>query len=159
MPIRVSTRGWPLKARFERMLDRRDPNECWPWLGYTDKDGYGTIAPTHGTLKKAHRVAYEMMIGPIPDAMGVLHTCDNPSCCNPLHLFIGTQADNDRDRDQKGRTQRGERHGNAKLTADAVRQIRTLRADGASQQGIADRFGVHQTAISSVLSGRTWGHV
>jgi hypothetical protein len=80
------------------LLPSRDPETCWEWQRSKDWNGYGL---THRGI--AHRLAYEAFVGPIPDGMLVLHTCDNPPCCNPAHLFLGTHFDNAADRDSKGR--------------------------------------------------------
>ena len=90
------------EARFwARVNTSGGPNTCWPWTGARLNRGYGQVyQPNHKLL--AHRVAWELECGPIPDGMSVLHQCDNPPCCNPAHLFLGTQADNISDRDQKG---------------------------------------------------------
>jgi hypothetical protein len=94
--------GLPLADRMLISVGRSEPNECWPWKGRVSSTGYGTIKHRGRTLK-AHRVAYEMANGPIPDGLVVMHICDNPPCCNPNHLRLGTVADNNNDRDQKGR--------------------------------------------------------
>ena len=106
----------PDSQRFWRQVARGEPGDCWRWLGGTRK-GYGRFK-LKGRMVTAHRHAYELEVGPIPDGLFVLHECDNPSCVNPRHLFLGTQLDNIRDRDKKGRhvACHGERHGEAKLT-------------------------------------------
>jgi hypothetical protein len=86
----------------------------------------------------------------------VLHKCDVPSCVNPDHLFLGTQADNMRDRDAKGRTAMGERGGGSKLTVSGVLEIRREIASGADQRGLARRHGIHYTTIRRIATGRTW---
>jgi hypothetical protein len=75
---------------------------CWEWTGYRTRDGYGSVKHA-GKMMKAHRVAYEAAYDPIPDGMIVCHKCDNPACCNPNHLWLGTDADNQRDMVAKGR--------------------------------------------------------
>jgi hypothetical protein len=136
----------------------KSENECWPWIGYKDKDGYGTFNPKSKILIKAHRFSWALSYGKIPDGMGVLHKCDNPSCCNPRHMFLGTPTDNDLDRDQKGRQARGERSGNSKLKESDIIEIRKLYDMGYSQEKISIQFGVSQTTISSIMTGRTWFH-
>jgi hypothetical protein len=99
-------RGYPprprptLRERLESGLPiDRDPAQCWEWQRSRSRQGYGRLGPR----VYAHRLAYEVFIGPIPDGLHVLHHCDNPPCCNPAHLWSGTVADNMRDRDAKGR--------------------------------------------------------
>lgn len=96
--------------------------------------------------------------GPIPDGMCVCHTCDVRKCVNPEHLFLGTQADNAKDRDLKGRGRapRGEQHGSAKLSNADVVSIRTFLILGEAQKDIAEFFGVTRQAVSSIKRGRTW---
>jgi hypothetical protein len=105
-------------------------------------------------------VAYALARGQAPDAsILVCHTCDNPPCCNPVHLFEGSPADNSHDRDAKGRQQRGERHSRARLTEADIRAIRAAYAEGASQQAIASRYGVTQVNISAIVRRKAWAHV
>jgi hypothetical protein len=97
----------PLRDRFEARTSRH-AGACWLWTGSRSAEGYGSIR-VDGKMRKAHRVAWELANGPIPAGAGahgtcVLHRCDNPSCVNPDHLFLGTNADNARDRQAKGRT-------------------------------------------------------
>ena len=107
----------------------------------------------------AHRVAYEIAHGPIPAGMQVCHHCDNPPCCRPSHLFLGTPKDNSLDAARKGRRPHGEGHAMAKLTEKDVREIRRLRAAGMHQWPIARRFGIAQTAVWAILARKTWRHV
>lgn len=95
----------PVVERLWLRVDRSDAEGCWPWTGAIDHKGYGAIqgpGPIHRVLK-THRVAYEAAHGPLGDGECVLHRCDNPRCCNPAHLFVGTIADNNRDMWSKGR--------------------------------------------------------
>lgn len=129
-------------------------------MGGKDKDGYGQIMKSASpTLwARAHRVSYEVFIGPIPDGVKVCHTCDNPPCVNPRHLFLGTQGDNMADKVSKGRARGGsmpgETHPGAHLS-DADRQrVRSL-AGVLSQRELARLFGVHQATIHRIISGKT----
>lgn len=152
----------PIENRFWPKVDVCGRDECWPWLASRHRQGYGQIGDSNGGLLRAHRVAWSLANGPAPEGMSVLHKCDNPPCCNPAHLFLGTQLDNVRDAIAKGRMRvvasLGERNGTAKLTDDAVRRIRSLRGSR-SQQKLAAEFGVSQRLISLVLRGEIWRHV
>jgi hypothetical protein len=148
----------PLKARLERRLDKT--GACWEWLGYRDADGYGSITFNKQPLR-THRVAYELANGPIPKGLQVCHTCDNPPCCNPAHLFLGDSLVNAKDRDSKGRgnVRRGVTHPCARLTEEQVRLIRALRAEGAPYKRLADTFGVTYRAVWNIANHVTWTHV
>jgi hypothetical protein len=150
-----SVRHLPLRQRFEAKL-RITPG-CWLWTAYRNSAGYGTIKSGR-TMEFAHRLAYEFYVGPIPPGLYVMHRCDNPSCANPDHLVLGSQLDNIRDMEGKGRARHinGERLPAAKLTEDDVRAI---RESAESDDGLAPRFGVSKFAIRDVRSGRTWKHV
>jgi len=94
----------PVAERFWEKVDIRDPDECWPWTKSCNPWGYGKFARVHGDIVPAHRMAWELTHGPIPDGLFVLHHCDNPPCCNPYKcLFLGTHQDNMRDMASKGR--------------------------------------------------------
>lgn len=129
-------------------------DECWIWTGPRVRGGYGRAG-----VNLAHRLAWERANGPIPEGLFVLHRCDNPPCCNPSHLFLGTHDDNMRDRDAKGRTLRGEATGAARLKAEDIPVIRRLASEGLSQRKIASSFGVSHTTIQDVLHHKRWQHV
>ena len=141
--------------RFWEKVDRS--GDCWLWTAGKDKDGYGIIN-VDGEVRKAHRLVIELQGSDVPSGMCVLHHCDTPSCVRPDHLYIGTMADNVRDRDSRERRAPpvGEKNGNAKLTADDVAKVRRVYASGFTQQTIADYFGVHQSTISNIVRGRNW---
>jgi hypothetical protein len=107
----------------------------------------------------AHRYAYELVFGPIGGQLRVLHRCDDPSCVNPAHLFLGTIAENNADRNAKNRQARGETNGRAKLSEKQVRRVRRLNAGGVGQERLARRFGVHPKTIFQIVHGRTWRYV
>jgi hypothetical protein len=133
-------------------------NGCWTWKGYKRPGGYGEayfgVRPNRERIL-AHRLAYEVTKGD-PGALLVCHTCDEPSCVNPEHLFLGTIQDNMDDRNRKGRQARGERNGPAKLTED---QVRAIRADPRMNTEIAKDYGVFETTVSTIKHRRTWKHV
>jgi hypothetical protein len=145
-----------VEARLWQRVDVGLPDQCWEWQGYRTPDGYGRLQRFRGRMELAHRVAWESVKGPIPDGMLVCHTCDNPPCVNPAHLFLGTHLDNARDKMAKGRWRWaplfGEASPSAKLTdaeVDAIRQ--EYAAGGVSQRALAARYGVHQVHISRLV--------
>lgn len=140
-------------------VNRSDSDECWVWAGPMDKDGYGMFR-AFGE-QRVHRAAWVNFNGPIPKGMQVLHRCDNPPCCNPGHLFLGTGADNMRDKASKGRCNPpyGERTSLAKLTGTQVIIIRTLHAEGWTQRSIAKIFGVGYRAINKIVLRQRWKHL
>lgn len=153
-------------ARFWSKVDRRSENECWIWRGYAQR--YGRIG-FRGRLQLAHRVAFQLARGEIPNDLHVLHRCDNTKCCNPSHLFLGTHQDNMSDKAAKGRCShaparapnppKGEASPRAKLTEEDVRAIRELRISGLTHRSISERFGVSRSAITLILAGKKWRHV
>lgn len=148
--------------RFWSKVDIRGEDDCWEWTAYLE-DGYGKIRIA-GKSVLAHRVAYELTKGPIPEGLCVCHRCDNRKCVNPRHLWLGTNADNVADREAKGRNRlpdcKGEAHGNAKLTAEDVLRIRELYDDGGyTQKEIARLFGIARTQVSRIVNGHHWRHV
>ena len=128
--------------------------ECWLWTGPKSL-GYGIVWMKYARVgliqMRAHRVAYNLFIGPIPDGLWVLHKCDNPPCVRPEHLFLGTPAENTADSIRKGR--RG--HG-AKLTPDQVREIRRADKRGIRRSIIAEKYGVCKGTISAIAQRRRW---
>jgi len=154
---------WPLRKASGPPEDRLrwhgwdiTSSGCWEWRGVRSGKGYGNVH-LDGKLRIAHRVAYEVWIGPIPEGLNVLHRCNNPPCINPAHLRAGTQADNMDDRALAGHY-KGE-HVKHKLDADKVRQIRTMREAGETYAQIASKFGVTEPTIGHIVRGRTWTHV
>jgi hypothetical protein len=110
-------------------------------------------------MRKAHRVAWELTHGPAAPELFVCHKCDNPPCCNPAHLFLGSPADNVVDMVRKGRNNalRGEQHKRAKLCRADVAEIRALYATGQyTQRQLGDAFGVSNGQVSSVVRGEAW---
>ena len=133
-----------------------EPNSgCWLWLGNVQKSGHGRLK-WHGRTTLAHRLSWELHRGPIPPGMLVCHTCDMGGCVNPDHLFIGTHADNHADRNRKGRQARGERGGQAKLTATDVIAI---RADPRRVAVIARAYGMGWSQIARIKKREWWKHL
>jgi len=170
--------------RFWEKVRIRSPEECWPWQAQKAPDGRGRFllgSRTDGSRRffLAHRIAWTIAKGPIPGRLYVCHHCDIPLCQNPRHLFLGTQADNMRDMQQKGRqgydkirgerngrhthperTARGERGGNAKLTDGRVREIRRRYAAGnTSLRFLAREYGIGQATVWYIVHRATWAHV
>lgn len=128
---------------------------CWIWTNGTNRAGYGVIV-TGGVRWLAHRLSWKVYNGEIPDGMIVCHRCDNPSCVNPNHLFLGTTKDNMDDMNKKGRHAKGESVKSAKLTES---QIDSIRAMTCSNIRIAKHFGVSRSCIDLIKNGKTWRHV
>jgi len=158
----------PLEERFWKYVEVRNPDECWPWVGKTRVKGYGSIGVggRKGRSMLAHRVSYILANGAIPDNPNewhgtvIMHTCDNPSCCNPAHLKAGTQSDNVRDMIAKGRCAgafpRGSKHPNSKLTEDDVTKILTSSLSGAE---MARRLGVNRATVNRIRRGDGWSQI
>lgn len=154
----------PLLDRFWEKIDKSEPNGCWLWMACRNTAGYGEINIVPGRHALAHRISYEIANGPIPEGANVLHECDNPPCCNPAHLFLGTQADNVKDMLEKGRENRtrnlrGEQTSWAQLNAAKVRAIRQRWAAGERQVDLAAEYGISQAAISLVTRRLNWTHI
>jgi hypothetical protein len=122
---------------------------CWLWDGAHTTNGYGELFTGKRTLY-AHRASYEIHFGPIPEGMHVCHKCDNPGCCNPTHLFLGTPADNANDKARKGRTNapRGNGNGRSKIRDEDLPALLRLRAAGLSQRLIGEVFGVKKQTVA-----------
>ena len=117
-----------------------------------------------GKLLKSHRIAWAVVNHKEPAELFVLHACDNPSCCNPKHLFLGTGADNSRDMVNKGRhdpgDQKGEVNGNAKLTECDVKEIRRLYASGKfTYKELAAKFDIHFATVGYIIQEKLWPHL
>lgn len=139
-------------ARFLAKVERRGPDECWPWTAGVDKDGYGRLKSSGKTLK-AHRIAFFLAHGRWPEPFGC-HSCDNPPCCNPEHVFEGSCQDNHSDMDRKGRRLNvtGASHGNTMLPDSAVLEIRAAAGRG-RRQDLADKFGISYGHVWAIQKG------
>lgn len=148
-----------IQERFEAKFVKSDG--CWEWTACKNRDGYGRFGFGGGNAH-AHRVAYQLYVGVIPDGLFVLHRCDNCGCVRPDHLFLGTNDDNMQDCKNKGRrvgTQTGEKNGNAKLTEEQVKTIRARSENGARNPELAIVFGVSCQAISHIICHRSWAKI
>ena len=152
----------PLSERFWEKAKTGSAEECWEWTASTYSNGYGHIGLGRGLGGAlAHRMAWVLTQGPIPDGQYVCHRCDNPRCVNPAHLFLGSQGDNMRDAKQKGRVSGGRMPGdknpNAKLSPSQVIAIRKRYAQrDVYQSCLAEEYGVSQAQISSICRGESW---
>lgn len=154
MPKRSTTES------FWKRLTKTDSG-CWEFSGCKSSDGYGRLI-FQGRKLSAHRLAYELTEGAIPDGMAICHKCDNPPCCNPDHLFLGTQADNVADRVAKGREgyRKGEKNGRAKLTDALVIDIRQkLSAGTRTKADIGREYCVSEVLIGMIARRKVWTHV
>jgi hypothetical protein len=142
--------------RFWSKVDKS--GECWIWKAAKGKDGYGLFNNKTGAHRvlRAHRVAYELAVGPIPNGLFVCHQCDNRLCVNPGHLFLGTPGDNTHDGVAKGRLNQGDQNPNAKLTSAEVIEIHDRCQNGESQRHLANKFQVSRPTICDIICGRTW---
>ena len=130
-------------------------DSCWNWTASL-RNTYGQFS-INGKPNYAHRLAYELTHGAIPSTLDILHSCDNRKCCNPAHLFPGTNLDNMRDKVKKGRQAKGESSGTAKITAAQVQSIRARYATGGiSQEKLGNEYGLHQTHIGRIVRGKNW---
>lgn len=146
-----------LKERLERKLKKQ--GSCLVWTGSTDRWGYGKIGSL-GKTKGTHVVAYELAKGPIPKGKQVRHSCDNPPCCNPAHLLLGTNRDNVNDRTERGRGARGSTHADAKLTEKQVKELREKWSTGKyTQKALGAEYGVKQSLVSQLVNRKVWKHI
>lgn len=156
-----------MRTEEDRFNDKYTVAEsgCWEWhAANRDKGEYGKFW-FRGSYCKAHRASYNMFVGPIPDGLCVLHRCDNRSCVNPSHLFVGTKKDNAADMIQKGRggqhknPPRDGRRKDSKLTEEAVLDIRRRCAAGESQGSVAKIYGVVQPTVFKIIHKERWAHI
>jgi len=145
-----------LAERFWSKVDKS--SDCWEWTASRLPAGYGRFSVNRKIIT-AHRAAYLLSCGAIPNGLHVLHKCDNPPCVNPDHLFLGTAKDNMRDKAAKGRQPIGENAYQAKLTDGDVRVIRGLVEAGCKQSHISEFFGICKQIVSDVVLYKTWKHV
>jgi hypothetical protein len=139
--------------RFWSKVEVRQPDECWPWTAAVNEHGYGVFRLRDGGRlnMKAHRMMWELCSGErLSSDVKLLHACDNPPCCNPAHLFKGTQLDNIADMVVKGRVAHGAMKPNTKLTDADVDSMCRRRALGETQSALATAFGVTQSRVSVI---------
>lgn len=153
---------WQDIKRFLKRVLILGGDDCWEWQGGRNNDGYGQFA-IKGKYVSAHRLALSLHLGrPLASGQGALHTCDNPRCCNPSHLFEGTQSDNMKDRSAKGRAKgaKGSRNSKSKLVESDVILIRQILArDSMSISQVCKRFKVTRETIIRVRDKKSWTHI
>ncbi len=147
-----------METRFWSFVDRRGPDECWPWKGRCSPSGYALFIVSHRE-QRASRVVYKISTGRDLGELLACHRCDNPACVNPAHIFPGTPTDNSQDAVRKGRQVRGVLSGKAVLDEAEVREIRRQVSSGEIQRVVAERFGIAQTTVSAIIRRRLWGHI
>jgi hypothetical protein len=148
----IVDRFWS-KVKFPENID-----DCWEWTAYKDRDGYGHFTIINNKVIRASRFAYEFYNGPIPNGLLVCHKCDNPPCCNPNHLFLGTIRENSIDMLKKGRAPIGDKdfgkrtHG--KIIENDVEDILHLKYD--TVQTASQCLGIHQHAVRAIFQRKSW---
>ena len=156
----------PLSDRLFSRVQKQDSG-CWEFTGSTAQQGYGSIYD-HSKRRyvRAHRAAWELKNGPIPEGLFICHKCDNPCCVNPDHLFAGTHQDNVNDREAKGRGNHSTEHLHhgfnrfaAKLTPEQVRSIREKASQGARPKDLAKEFNTHAVNVRLIIRRKTWQDV
>lgn len=141
---------------FWDLVEKTD--SCWIWRGKKTHMGYGDFRIGRRSFR-AHRVAYTLLIGPIPEGLKLLHSCDVKACVNPDHLRPGTDADNSRDAILRDRRPNGARIANAKLNDESIMVIRTCAEFGASHTELAEAYGITVSNVGHIVKRRTWKHV
>lgn len=160
---RADDRGWgPGCGTPERMIahTKLDENGCRIWQGAVDHRGYGRLT-LHQRSWAAHRLAYTLLVGDIPDGLLVCHHCDVRRCCEPEHLFLGTAQDNSDDMAAKGRRNDavGEAASGARLTAAQVVEVRAMSEAGAGYRELGRIYGIDHKSIRKIVLRKTWRHV
>lgn len=141
----------PLHRFVAKVVVAENEDPCWLWDGAVGSDDYGKFR-SGNSMSSAHRYAYELFKGPIPEDLCVLHRCDTPLCVNPTHLFLGTKADNSADMMRKERHQ----HSARKLSREQVRDLKRQLRDGVPKTELARRFDICRSTVQDIASGDAW---
>lgn len=145
--------------RFWAKVDKKSDDECWEWKASRFPNGYSKFWHI-GENISGHRFSFLLHHGKIPKGMFILHSCDNKPCINPSHLSLGTPKDNSADMRAKGRSAKGVRIGNSKLTDEKVRRIRELFATGKyTLKAMGTLFGINLTNVHRIIHFKIWVHV
>lgn len=149
----------PLADRFWEKVDKTGgPDACWPWTAARNKDGYGMFGWSRCVMKYAHRVAWILTNGPT-EAPHTRHTCDNPPCCNPAHILEGDAGSNHADMIERGRSPRGSKNPQAKITEAAAAEIRRRIGEGERQRTLAAEYRLSESTVSNIKHGKLWREV
>jgi hypothetical protein len=147
----------PVKKFWSR-VDKKSADECWLWIGAFDKDGYGQMRDGIRKIQdRGHKFSYRLHFGVIPKNMCVCHKCDNPSCVNPNHLFLGTALDNQKDKMAKNRHAKGESQGHSKLTNEQISQIRSRAND--DYKVLCSEFNIVPSTVYRIWHKESWKHI
>jgi hypothetical protein len=153
----------PPRLSIESQLQKhiKSSNGCWIFTGCLDRDGYGVFGHGRNKQVRAHRMSYEFYVGSIPNGALVCHACDNPSCINPKHLFLGSAKDNTQDMIKKGRKAscKGSSHPLAKIDESDALWIKQQRQLSRSLKDIAKDLNISFQTVSSICKGTTWKHI
>jgi Autographiviridae endonuclease len=143
------------QQRFWSKVQIGEEDDCWEWQRATQSHGYGSTTIGKAKTALAHRVAYELDVGEIPERMCVLHRCDNRKCVNPNHLFLGTIQDNNRDKLEKGRQAKGEKNGRTKLSWGQIQAMEALyAAGGCTYRDLATAFNISAGYAGQIIRGK-----
>lgn len=148
------------RNRFWKYVTKLGDDECWPWTGHLNHNGYGILYAQERDMR-VHRISYLIHVGEIPTGLWVLHNCDNRKCCNPKHLYTGTAQDNTDDMLTRGRSRhpKGSAHQCAKMDEAQVEHIKRLLADGIPTGEVGELFGLRRSYVYQIASGQKWKHV
>ena len=150
-----------VEERFWEKVAKGGPDDCWPFTGARSPKGYGVLNRSSHGEGFAHRRALGLSGVEVPPQLCVLHSCDNPACCNPAHLSLGDRAENNRQMVERGRRASfaGSHNNNAKLTAEDVRAIRRLAAGGAAKRSLGRQFGISEVQVGRIVRGERWREI
>lgn len=153
------------RERFWSYVDKKSDDDCWEWKSYKGSGGYGHFY-LNNKQHPAHRISWFLENGPIPKAdekgnrICACHKCDNTSCVNPNHLFLGTDLDNIKDRDRKGRRipfkPAGKKNGNATISIETIKTAEKMLIDGAKNIHVAKSLNISEALVSNIKNGNHW---
>lgn len=153
-----------MRKEIDRFMEKvakgqDEQNDCWEWTAAKYRGGYGhfrKLVDEQWKMVKAHRYAYEVFKGPLEPTLQVCHTCDNPSCVNPAHLFAGTAKENSDDKIKKGRFKPGRNHKHKWLTQEIVDNMRKDYDNGMTQIEIVNKYGYSRAQVCRVVNRQIW---